>query len=648
MSSDVGKFLLAGFSGQNCASGSHVYLLIVKHRVSALLIKSENYQSGKQLKKLISDIQSLASSHNYEKPVLICIDPEIGAMNIFYDDPIICKFPCEMALSSTGDLDLIRKIGEVTAIQWKSIGVNMYIGPILDICEKNINKVIGVHSFGTTKEQVIKYAGNFCKGLKDGGIIVCAKHFPGNGNGIFDDMTETLTVLDSEYSILSNSVFPYKEMINQGNLDAVTVSNAAFPNVSDLDYIAFLTPKIVKGILRNRLGFNGVAIGECLEVDIVYTSWGIGQAAALAILNAGCDMVTICDSYDNQCEALKYLTMAFQDESKESILLSCLSRINELTKTLSWDKLNFDLSPKIINEYRQLSDLAYGESIFMPRDYDNIIPLTSYFMKKKKEYERIELLNLNLPPYKFIKIVVLSPNTKDLNINGSFNCEYINKTELDVTFKEFINYLSSYSLMHTYHVNQIEYGLQGLTYKQEKILANSDLIILITVDARVNTYQLGIVKKLTIIVEHLRDKINLLSKQLIILSTSIPYEFTTPTPIAATFICCYDYSFFAFRNVCKLLFGDLIPRGGILEHDSNKNNISNDFLNKNWDFNGGLNKTYDNEGKINGGRNSGKPESIGESGFKKGNRDNTNNDDDLESTRIKPWVVEEFEFNKDI
>lgn len=652
MAFDVGKFLLAGFSGQTCTQDSHVFQLIVKQRVCALLIKPENFQSGSQLKKLISDIQALALYEGFERPVLICVDSELGSMNIFYDDPIISKFPCEMALSATRDLELIRKVGEITAIQWKSIGVNMYIGPILDICEKNIDKVIGIHSFGTNADQVTEFAGAFCEGLKQGGILVCAKHFPGTGNGVFDELNETLTILDNEQTIMSNSVIPYRDLILQGNIDAVTIANASYPNVSESDYLAFVSPKIVEGILRNKLEFTGVAIAECLETDIIYITWGLGQLASISILYAGCDLVTVCTSYDNQCEVLKYLKMAFADDSRELILLACMSRINNLTKSLSWDKLNFDLPSDLINEYRQLCDSTYGKTISLARDFENVIPLTNYIMNKRMEYQGLEFLNPNLPPYKFVKIAVLSPSVKDLNITGSHNCENINKSELDVTFKEFVNYLSSYSLLHTYHVNQVEYGSHGLTLEQENIIADSDLIIFISVDARVNSYQLGIAKKLAIIIEHLKDKMNALSKQMILLSTGSPYELNSPAPMAAAFICCYDYSFFAFRNVCKLLFGDLQPQGRILNNHTNKNIVSFDSINENWDFGGLLNKQPSAAGDVNdtlndiNDTNGNKflPEFIGTQSLKK---ESTNNINDVEHDRIRPWVVEQFDFHKD-
>lgn len=627
--------MLAGFKGQDCEPGSHAHELIVKHKVSALLLKTENYQSGRRLKAFLEDLQALAKGHGYERPLLICLDEEVGSQSMFYDDEMLCKFPCEMALASTRDVELIRQIGQTIAIQWRSVGVNMYVGPVLDICNKHISKFAGIHTFGTTADQVTKYAGAFCQGLKDGGILVCAKHFPGIGNAVMDEQNEVLSIQDCEETIVSNGLVPYRDIIAQGTVDAVTVSNAAFPNVSDLDYLGMLSPKIVEGMLRNRLDFKGVAIGECVEMDMVYSNWGAGQAAALAILHAGCDMVTVCESYEIQREVLHYLEMAFDDESREMIHLACTSRIENLRKSLSWETLSFELSPVDISENKTLADATYGKTISMVRDHDKVVPLTSYMMSKRREYETLEFLNQNLPSYKFAKFAVLSPAVKDLNITGSYNCGNINKGELEVIFKEFVNYLSSYSLMHTYHVYHIEYGATGLTRAQEEVIKECDLIICITVDACTNSYQLGISKKLTMMIEYLRDKINGQSKQLIFLGTGSPYECQSLGPVGSSYICCYDYSFLALRNVCKVLFGDLKPQGRIFGNGPTKNIVSFESSGGNWDFGGLLNTTHDSV-----------DDAVAAEAFQ--STLGTEIKSDVESARVRPWVVEEFVFDRDI
>lgn len=656
------SLLICGFSGVTCEPDSHAHNLITKHQISAIMIKPCNYQSSSQLKRLIADIQTLAMYQGYAKPLLVCIDRDIGLMDIFYQDPIIMQFPNEMALASTNDLELIREVGKTIAIQYRSLGFNMFIGPVLDICLKNFGKYSHVHCWGITSAQVIKYANEFIEGLKLGGMLVCVKNFPGIGNAILDDMNETLTCLSTEQEIEATTLGPFKKLLSKPNfVDAVSISNVLFPNVSSIDLFAFMSPQIVQGLLRDKLNFSGVAIAECLEVDLVYTNWGLGQAAALAVLYAGCDMLVICESYENQLEAMKYLKLGFNDESRELILLSCISRIEILKARLNWkENLNFELTPLDIKANKLLVEMAYSKSICLSRDYEKIIPLTRYIINKRLEYSNLEFFNPNLPPYKFVKMVVLTPSVHDLNIHGSYQCGKISKSELDVTFKEFTNYLSSYSLMHTYHVHQLEYGSKGFTQQQERMIADSDLIIFVSVDARINTYQLGISKKLTIVIEHLRDKIQALSKQMLILSTSSPYEFMTPAPLGASFICCFDYSFHALRNVVKLLFGDLIPTGRILDDNDeiNEGDTVVDFANSDklmnssftsWDLNGILNKPIQPQPQQQQQR---RQQQLQESHApialpQTGNRIKNENKTYTARNKSKPWIVEDFEFERD-
>ncbi|GME81233.1 unnamed protein product [Ambrosiozyma monospora] len=375
---NTGKLLLAGFEGYEITPDCQAVKLIKIHKVRSFILGSKNFVNVPQITKLIDDLQTRAKLEGYERPLLIAVDQELGCCNAMFDEIALTQFPGAMGLAATDDVELIYRVGEALAIELRSIGFNFLMGPDLDICSRMSNQLIGVRSFGSTVEDVTKYATAFARGLKKGGILTCAKHFPGIGSSFVDNLLELPMMLETYTQLECFNVLPFKNLIDEGLIDSVHAGGVAVPNISPNEIHACLSPVIVQKLLRKNCKFDGLVVSECLELESLCRNVGLGQGAVLAILYARCDMVMVCSDYIYQEEALSSLTKAYESGNYDPIFAQSVRRIDELHRKLQWSE-KIQLTPDLWNEHQKLSIQAYSKSITLVRDQEDVLPINKYF-----------------------------------------------------------------------------------------------------------------------------------------------------------------------------------------------------------------------------------------------------------------------------
>ncbi|MBH8573271.1 beta-N-acetylhexosaminidase [Nostocaceae cyanobacterium CENA369] len=183
-----------------------------------------------------------------------------------------------------------REVAKATAVELKSLGINLSWAPVADIFSHPDNPVIGPRAFGSTPESAAQGARDYYLGLQESGIVGCAKHFPGHGDTSKDSHIE-LPILNLTLEDLRiRELIPFQTLI-KAQIPLIMTAHILFPKI-DPHVPATLSKAILKKILREELGFEGVVVSDDLDMkavsDMFTNSGTIAQA-----FDAGCDLFIV-------------------------------------------------------------------------------------------------------------------------------------------------------------------------------------------------------------------------------------------------------------------------------------------------------------------------------------------------------------------
>ncbi|WP_234387094.1 glycoside hydrolase family 3 protein [Aquimarina sp. Aq78] len=222
-----------------------------------------NEDSAKRLAELITHYQNIAPT-----PLLISIDAEWGLAMRVENTP---QYPYAITLGAIPDdqSDLITEVGKYIGNDLKSVGIHLNLAPVADINVNPNNPVIGYRSFGEKKEQVTLKSLAFYKGLKASGVLGCFKHFPGHGDTAVDSHLGLPVISKTRQELYDEELYPFIKAIASG-IDSILIGHLAVPSLTKgKDISATLSKDIIKGVLRNELGFEGVVISDALNMHSV-------------------------------------------------------------------------------------------------------------------------------------------------------------------------------------------------------------------------------------------------------------------------------------------------------------------------------------------------------------------------------------------
>ncbi|MEF2243748.1 beta-N-acetylhexosaminidase [Paenibacillus sp. IITD108] len=281
----VGQRMMAGFDGPYLDEA--FIQLIKKWKIGNVILFAWNITGKEQLRELCRDIQKLVQEET-GRPAFIAIDQEGGAVSRLPGDAT--RIPGAMAIAATGNPDNAYAAGRMTAEELLALGVNFNLAPVLDVNSNDANPVIGVRSYGEKPETVIQYALPMMRGLDAGGVLSCAKHFPGHGDTSVDSHLALPTVDKSVDELWENELVPFQAAAKAG-IPAVMSSHILFPKL-DAKQPATLSRSILTDLLRKEMGYEGLIMTDCMEMKAIQHTVGTVQGTVDAI-KAGADMVLI-------------------------------------------------------------------------------------------------------------------------------------------------------------------------------------------------------------------------------------------------------------------------------------------------------------------------------------------------------------------
>jgi beta-N-acetylhexosaminidase len=199
-------------------------------------------------------------------------------------------YPGNAALGVVDDVALTRDVYAAIGGDLARLGINTDLAPCADVLAPGGSPVIGTRSFGSDPELVARHVAAAVAGLQQAGVAACAKHFPGHGNTAADSHRVLATISGTLAGLLTRDIPPFAAAVAADSL-AIMPGHLRVPELTG-DLPASLSPEAVTGLLRGELGFGGVVICDALEMKAASATFGIPEAAVLAVI-AGVDLICL-------------------------------------------------------------------------------------------------------------------------------------------------------------------------------------------------------------------------------------------------------------------------------------------------------------------------------------------------------------------
>lgn len=245
------------------------------------------YLTPEQFAEMLNELRDLATKRNPAIPLHMVIDQEGDTSKDFSRGGVV-QFPSNMGIVSAKDPELAYEIAKCIAKQMKASGLDMIHSPVVDVNINPKNPEIGHRAFSDDPEVVAEYAIAMVKGFKEEKIIAAAKHFPGRGDSATDAHHACPTLNVDNKRFYEVELYPYRKLIEAG-CDAIMVAHCLYPHI-DPEYISTVSRKIVTGLLREELGFQGLITTDSMTMGALIDRYGIGDCCAMA-LAAGADII---------------------------------------------------------------------------------------------------------------------------------------------------------------------------------------------------------------------------------------------------------------------------------------------------------------------------------------------------------------------
>jgi beta-N-acetylhexosaminidase len=287
----AGYLLAVGFDGTRLPDG--VAALAERSGLGGVVLFTRNCPS------LETVVSLTAQARNLDPDMLVMVDHEGGRVHRL--PPPFTRFPPAAAVGRCGEPRLAAAVARAMARELRAAGFDSGLSPVLDCLLDPANTVIGDRAFATGPDTVAALGVAFVDAMLPSGLVPVAKHFPGHGLTSVDShhaLPETAaTLADLE----RGELVPFRAVLAAG-CPAVLVAHVRY-RALDAENPASLSPEIVSGLLRGRLGFDGLVVSDDLEMAAVAAGWGVAEAAR-RFLGAGGDLALICRSATARDEAV--------------------------------------------------------------------------------------------------------------------------------------------------------------------------------------------------------------------------------------------------------------------------------------------------------------------------------------------------------
>lgn len=291
----IGQLFFIGIAGSDMDEST--VELMQRIAPGGVCLFSRNIRDTVQTRELNDSIRKISAIQPF-----ISLDQEGGTVDR------LRRLVAPMApAGSVRNVKEARKMAELIGEVISLLGFNMNFAPVVDVVDERrsgSSNGLFTRPFGRSKESVVDLTGAFLEAMQAKGPIGCLKHFPGLGAATVDSHVELPIVDIGREEFFDVDLYPYRALFATGNVHAVMAAHASFPGIDlqETDQNGKLLPSslsfnFLTKLLREELGFKGLAITDDMEMGAVVENYGIGEACKLAFA-AGVDMFAICAGRD--------------------------------------------------------------------------------------------------------------------------------------------------------------------------------------------------------------------------------------------------------------------------------------------------------------------------------------------------------------
>lgn len=299
-----------------------ILTLIRDYHIGGIIYFRRNIGSAEQVYSCSAALQRAAA-----EPLLIAIDQEGGMVARIEDG--ITLMPGNMALGATRNPKGVRQAAVIAGAELRHLGINMNFAPCVDVNNNPANPVIGVRSYGESPLLVSELGSAAAAGYQEAGVAATIKHFPGHGDTDTDSHLALPAISHNRERLAAIELLPFQQIIEAG-VDAVMTAHVVFKAYEDEAIPATLSENILTGLLRGELNFDGVIVTDCLEMNAISQTVGVGPGAVQAV-KAGADLILVSHTFNWQVEAIEAVIQAvMQGEISEERIDASVQRLAQL------------------------------------------------------------------------------------------------------------------------------------------------------------------------------------------------------------------------------------------------------------------------------------------------------------------------------
>ena len=299
----LGQMFVTGFPAESI--NDSFIQLVKEQKLGNVILFKANLTDYAQTLQLSRDLHRLIRSQTGVPP-FITIDEEGGVVSRLPED--MPKMPSAMALSSLKDPQKVYRATLRSGQLLRGLGINFNLAPVLDINSNPQNPVIGIRSYGQNPQDTWTYAAQALQGYLDAGVMCSGKHFPGHGDTMADSHLELPSSGKTLDQLRQTEMFPFAQAVKAG-LPGATIAHVVYSTLDDVP--ATMSRKIVTGLLRQELGFQGLIISDCMEMNAISRTYGIEEGVIRAV-QAGIELIFVSHLHDKVRSSMEALAAAVE------------------------------------------------------------------------------------------------------------------------------------------------------------------------------------------------------------------------------------------------------------------------------------------------------------------------------------------------
>jgi beta-N-acetylhexosaminidase len=324
----VGQLLIMGFDGTEMSPKLRTMMSTLQP--GGIILFRRNIEAAQQTCDLVRECQ-----RSINTPPFTCIDLEGGTVDRFRD--LIAPAPSVQDVVATGNKKLFRRHGRLLGEESRAFGFNVDFAPVLDLrLEPSLN-VLTSRTVSANPKDIVKYARELLRGLKEAGVLGCGKHFPGLGEANLDTHHELASIKKTWKKLWKEDIAPYRDLRKE--MPFVMVAHATYPDVTKNGIPASISKKWITDILRSKVGYKGLVICDDLEMGGVQKAVSV-EEAALQTMMAGSDIYLVCHNEEFVWRSFeRVLTTAEKDKKFAKYVENAAQRVlsfKKKAKELKW------------------------------------------------------------------------------------------------------------------------------------------------------------------------------------------------------------------------------------------------------------------------------------------------------------------------